>query len=158
MNINITLWNETSSVEAQVDFVGWDEWVVILITSIASRGQYGDHLGPTGPRWVPCWPLELCYLGSLRILVYMCLWPLDFRHQRRTERSYGAYLSQFEGFLSKTRIRISGKNTYHSLKVLPISQTAWIIAILADVWRGAFHALLNYFSRNIISLSVGYFC
>ena len=21
--------------------------------------------GPTGPRWVPCWPHELCYLGSL---------------------------------------------------------------------------------------------
>ena len=24
-----------------------------------------DHLGPTGPRWAPCWPHELCFLGSL---------------------------------------------------------------------------------------------
>ena len=24
----------------------------------------GAHLGPTGPRWAPCWPHELCYLGS----------------------------------------------------------------------------------------------
>ena len=24
---------------------------------------YGNHLGPRGPRWAPCWPHELCYLG-----------------------------------------------------------------------------------------------
>ena len=23
---------------------------------------YGAHLGPTGPRWAPCWPHKLCYL------------------------------------------------------------------------------------------------
>ena len=28
-----------------------------------SMGQHGAHLGPTGPRWAPCWPHELCYLG-----------------------------------------------------------------------------------------------
>ena len=26
-------------------------------------GQHGAHLGPTGPRWVPCWSHEPCYLG-----------------------------------------------------------------------------------------------
>ena len=26
--------------------------------------QRGAYLGPTGPRWAPCWPHELCYLGS----------------------------------------------------------------------------------------------
>ena len=25
--------------------------------------QYGVHLGPTGPRWAPCLPHALCYLG-----------------------------------------------------------------------------------------------
>ena len=25
-------------------------------------GQHGAHLGPTGPRWDPCWPHEPCYL------------------------------------------------------------------------------------------------
>ena len=25
---------------------------------------HGAHLGPTGPRWAPCWPHELCYLGN----------------------------------------------------------------------------------------------
>ena len=25
---------------------------------------YGAYMGPTGPRWVPCWPHEFCYLGS----------------------------------------------------------------------------------------------
>ena len=26
-------------------------------------GQHGAQLGPTGPRWAPCWPHEPCYLG-----------------------------------------------------------------------------------------------
>ena len=26
---------------------------------------HGAHLGPTGPRWAPWWPHELCYLGLL---------------------------------------------------------------------------------------------
>ena len=26
-------------------------------------GPTWGHLGPTGPRWAPCWPCELCYLG-----------------------------------------------------------------------------------------------
>ena len=30
-----------------------------------SWGQHEAHLGPTGPRWPPCWPHELCYLGWL---------------------------------------------------------------------------------------------
>ena len=28
----------------------------------------GHHLGPTGPRWAPCWPHEPYYLGICRIL------------------------------------------------------------------------------------------
>ena len=31
-----------------------------------SWGQHGAHLGPTGPRWAPCWPHELCSLGGRR--------------------------------------------------------------------------------------------
>ena len=34
-----------------------------------SWGQRGAHLGLTGPRWAPCWPHELCYLGRLYHLV-----------------------------------------------------------------------------------------
>ena len=30
-----------------------------------SWGQYGAQLGSTEPRWVPCWPHELYYLGYL---------------------------------------------------------------------------------------------
>ena len=25
----------------------------------------GAHLGPTGPRWAPCWPHDPCYLGDI---------------------------------------------------------------------------------------------
>ena len=28
------------------------------------HGANMGHLGPTGPRWAPCWPHELCYLGT----------------------------------------------------------------------------------------------
>ena len=27
-----------------------------------SWGQHGAHLGPTGPRWAPCWPYKPCYI------------------------------------------------------------------------------------------------
>ena len=32
---------------------------------IKFMGQHGAHLGPTGPRWAPCWPHEPCYQGRL---------------------------------------------------------------------------------------------
>ena len=35
-----------------------------LIDSKVPGGQHGAHLGPTGPRWAPCWPYGLCYMGS----------------------------------------------------------------------------------------------
>ena len=36
----------------------------VITTLIGSWGQHGAHLGPTGPRWAPCWPHDLCYLGT----------------------------------------------------------------------------------------------
>ena len=30
-------------------------------------GRHGAHLGPTGPRWAPCWPHEHCYRGIFRV-------------------------------------------------------------------------------------------
>ena len=35
-------------------------------------GQHGAHLGPTGPRWAACWPLELCYPGQSVWLFSLC--------------------------------------------------------------------------------------
>ena len=39
---------------------------VYHITTLIARflGPKWAHLGPTGPMWVPCWPHELCYMGS----------------------------------------------------------------------------------------------
>ena len=42
-----------------------------------SWGPHGAHLGPTGPRWAPCWPHEPCYLGLRCVTApshYMKLW------------------------------------------------------------------------------------
>ena len=33
--------------------------------------KHGAQLGPTGPRWAPCWPRERCYLGRICI---RCMW------------------------------------------------------------------------------------
>ena len=37
------------------------------------------HLGPAGPRWAPCWPHELCYLGRAllgrdKLITYKMKW------------------------------------------------------------------------------------
>ena len=42
---------------------GFESWW--LISTLISRfvGPTWAHLGPTGPRWAPCWPHELCYVG-----------------------------------------------------------------------------------------------
>ena len=50
----------------------------MFIASEIARCQHGAHLGPTGPRWAPCWPHELCYLGwhsvhSMNYAYYWCL-------------------------------------------------------------------------------------
>ena len=36
-------------------------------------GPTWAHLGPTGPRWAPCWPHELCYLGRLTSVFQLLL-------------------------------------------------------------------------------------
>ena len=44
------------------------------VTSVISKDkgvqglweQHVAYLGPTGPRWAPCWPHEPCYLGCIR--------------------------------------------------------------------------------------------
>ena len=34
-------------------------------------GPAWAHLGPTGPRWAPCWPHEFCYLGYYSVALDM---------------------------------------------------------------------------------------
>ena len=36
----------------------------ITVLTYPNSKVHGTHLGPTGPRWAPCFPHELCYLGS----------------------------------------------------------------------------------------------
>ena len=35
-----------------------------------SRSPHGDHLGPVGPRWAPCWPHKPCYKGRVPQLLW----------------------------------------------------------------------------------------
>ena len=48
---------------------GCDSNVYFSSTTLIARfmGQHGAHLGPIGPRWAPCWPHELCYLGQYSV-------------------------------------------------------------------------------------------
>ena len=34
---------------------------------------HGAHLGPIGPRWAPCWPQELCYLGLHAVFIFVLI-------------------------------------------------------------------------------------
>ena len=42
----------------------WQIGVGALIARL--MGPTWAHLGPSGPRWAPCWPHELCYLGGFK--------------------------------------------------------------------------------------------
>ena len=66
-------WNVQASVNRPLNncIIFFSSTIVILFSNIFQqtplieglRGQHGAHLGPTGPRWAPCWPHELCSLG-----------------------------------------------------------------------------------------------
>ena len=52
---------------SEISRVTWQVWNTCSTPwKHGSWGQHGAHLGPTGPRWAPCWPHELCYLGRDR--------------------------------------------------------------------------------------------
>ena len=45
-----------------------------ILTQIAMfTGLHGTHLGPTGPRWVPCRPCEPCYQEKTRYAQTRCV-------------------------------------------------------------------------------------
>ena len=43
-------------------FKGFFDFFMLSTQTASLWGQYGAHLGPTGPWWAPCWPHEPCYL------------------------------------------------------------------------------------------------
>ena len=50
-------------------------------------GQHGTHLGPTKPRWAPCWHQELCYLRIV-LIISMSYCNLRLNHWYRTKHPY----------------------------------------------------------------------
>ena len=46
-------------------------WYTVHPWEEGSLDRHGAHLGPTGPRWAPCWSHELCYLGCLLDIITM---------------------------------------------------------------------------------------
>ena len=67
-------------------------WLCVSLTlftfywSIPDSKVHGANMGPTGPRWAPCWPHELCYLGWLHnqllttLQMHNMSWELWCRH------------------------------------------------------------------------------
>ena len=85
--------------------------VCSLATQIASfMGQNGTHPGPTGPRWAPCWPHELCYLGKF----------LSYSHHstymKITKISYAVQI--FDRQLLTFCFRINGACLWHDYRYL----------------------------------------
>ena len=44
--------------------------MIAVCSPDVDRGQLGAHLGPTGPRYAPCRPHELCYLAHHQVCVH----------------------------------------------------------------------------------------
>ena len=40
----------------------------------ASWGQHGAHLGPTGPRWAPCWAVGPKNFAILNVIIHYIAW------------------------------------------------------------------------------------
>ena len=62
------------------------------VTTLIARfkGQYGAHLGPTGPRWAPCWPHELCYMGkSINLDSSVSISYVGFEIYNHIQRNWG---------------------------------------------------------------------
>ena len=36
-------------------------WCILSIKTVPDSKVHGAYMGPTGPRWAPCWPHEPCY-------------------------------------------------------------------------------------------------
>ena len=58
-------------------------------------GQHGAHLGPTGPRWAPCWPHELCSLGTYGTSMTATGCKSDFK--LTTDTPYLAFMAELWG-------------------------------------------------------------
>ena len=56
----------------------------------SSWGQHGAHLGPTGPRWAPCWLRELCYLSGFTLVGFGCC-----KTTARVERSANHHVTSY---------------------------------------------------------------
>ena len=62
--------SESSTIVFAENGIFRENWAITMVVDAlapvqGSWGQHGAHLGPTGPRWAPCWPHELCYLGRM---------------------------------------------------------------------------------------------
>ena len=69
------LWHKYTPISPHSSPTIASHWVLMICSpwKQGSWGQHGVHLGPTGPRWAPCWPHELCYLGWFWLKLYPCL-------------------------------------------------------------------------------------
>ena len=98
--LRTVLWKHYATGEFFVVFY-WDSIPINFACSISSParvpakqhpwqqglwGQHGTHLGPTGPRWAPCWPHELRHLGLRNMGKYITWIDLKLQYdQNKTQ-------------------------------------------------------------------------
>ena len=62
INIIMSVLYQETSITGDQSLETFDTWILNKTPwQQGLFGQHGAHLGPTGPRWVPCSPHELCY-------------------------------------------------------------------------------------------------
>ena len=66
-------------------------------------GPTWAHLGPTGPRWAPCWPHELCCLGLIVYVPMENFTPCKGIHIHQKETGGIGFILKYGGQLHLSR-------------------------------------------------------
>ena len=89
-----------------------------------SWGQHGAHLGPTGPRWAPCWPHEPCYLGNLEDVLFLSFILLTSSALTLYDKyQLAIWLPNFPSTLYMTELKLS----------YSYSHSYWTVAVLCAI-------------------------
>ena len=108
-------------------------------------GQHGAHLGPTGPRWSPCWPHKFCYLRDRCIRWHIdCSFPqllqaAQDKYVRQVGQIYDDLLSSKEWWRQPpVKILVNGAKRGTGLPVAMMTSSNGNISVLLDICAGKF--------------------
>ena len=126
-----------------------------------SWGQHGDHLGPIGPGWAPCWPHVTCSLdhsAHLSMPKYLTMFSNNsgmnavnlpwwlFSNCVYLWRNIVQLRTHFENWITETQICISERTQF----------VKWILQCFFTWLRHSWKSNVNWSTRDRITTSQNY--